>query len=369
MARYRLLLLLFLVITQFLLASGQDANTSLQPTGKVVEVYSGNLKSPSIIPLQYGKPNGFWSSNFPSIKDWKLPSGEQRIQVINIEAKLIDEKSEVTVTVFKGKRFGEINELVVKVMLSEGESVEVPELKKYGYHPITLKMVLIGTTTSNVPLVSNPAKSLKIFVNPTVSTAPSFNVKVVNESSNSVLAIAWHTEAGGRRLLSSMPRGRHGESLINANGEYVVNIKNNNTNPSIEYTSLVIDAVIYEDGTVDGDYNKAATFFAFIEGEKKALSKIIPLLQSAIQTHSQKLDISSLITRIDAITEGTEDKDGQPTSAVGVSFASIIKDLVVAVRKLDSNSADKSDAGIRNDLMELLRFYEEWQNKLSIRWK
>lgn len=356
-----------LVNTQSFYVRPQDVKAALEPSGKVVEVYTDNQKPPSIISLRTNKETGFWGSNFPKIEGWRLPTGEDSVQVVNISAKLIETEAEVVVSVFKGKRFGEIVEVVARLTLSSGESAEVSELKKYGFQPIRIKMMTIGTITANVPLVSSPAPTLEVFVNPAVSTIPAFEVKLLNESGKSVIAIAWHTEGGGRRLLSSMPRGRYGEPLIKHGGEYVTRIRDSNLNPSLARTSLVIDTVIYDDGTFDGNPQNAATLLAFFEGERKALSKVVPLLREVGQADSQKLNLLGLITRIDAVTGDIEDKNGQSTSAVRVSFDHIIQDLVDAVRKLDSNSAGKSDAVIRNDLMEVLRFYEEWLKKLSMR--
>ncbi len=367
---YRLLFFLPLFGASLLFASGQDARVKTEPSGKVIEVHSDGSRPPLTIALRLDRPAGFWTSNFPRVKDWKQPADEEPAQVVNFSAKLIGDNAEVIISVFKGKRFGEKTEPVATLLLSEGESETVSGLSKYGYLPLTVKLAGVATTTVNVPLVTNPAQSLRAVVSPTVSTLPEFKVKLTNESSKAVLALGWHTEAGGRMLLSSVPQGRHGKPLMDANGEYEAVISAVNPNPLVNNITLAIEWVIYEDRTVEGDERRAATFFSFMEGRKNALSRLLPILRTASEAGSQRLDVVGLIRRVDSVFHGGETITsgsgvGRPATPVGIAFEGVVKELLDALRKLDAASVGKTDADIQVTLRELTSFYEEWLGRLS----
>lgn len=290
-----------------------------------------------------------------------MPAGAEPIQAINISAQLAGDKAEVIVSVFRGRRFGEINEQVSRLLLAEGETASVTDLKKYGFKPITVKMLAVETSVANVPVVSNPSGSLKAFVSPAVSTVPSFEVRFANLSSKNIAAIAWHTEAGGWKLMSGLPQGKHGDALIMSGDEYEMSVKVGGIREPSDYVTFAIDAVIYSDGTFVGEDKEAAMFLSFTEGRKRALSAVIPILESAT-SDKERINLVGLIARIDSIGHGGETKNGRPATADGIAFEGVIREVVGDLRGLD---ATKANAELRKDFLGLTLFYKEWQDKLS----
>lgn len=357
-------LVLVLAISPSLYAQEAGAASS----GKVIDVDAGASRPQSRIALRPDRPSGFWGASFPRITDWKMPAGQEPIQVINFSAKLVGDKAELIVSVFKGKRFGEIVEPVVTLMLSEGDTAVVDGLAKYGYQPITVKFLTSVLGTANIPSVSSPT-SVRVVVTPAVSAIPAFNVQVFNDSGKAIIAMPWHTQVSGRRSVSSMPRGQHGNSLILPNGTWEATIKTPNAKLS-DTLEFVIDAIAYADGAVDGDRAKGSAVFAINEGDKKALARLVPLLEASIKASGESFDVAKLIQLIDSVTENGESVEAQAArqgflSYASISFEDVVADLLKEFRKLEAGKSNKTVADLRRSVVTISAFYEAWLARLD----
>lgn len=361
----RVLVLSIMTIAAFGTARGQESNLSEGPSGKVIEIQSSRSPQPLLIVLSHDRRSGFWASGFTRLKDWKVPDTGDPIQAMDFRARLVGDHGELDISLFRGKRFGEITENVAHIVLSVGDTVIVSELKKFGFEPVTVKMSLVPTTIADVPLVSNPAPMLRTTVSNFVSTLPAFKVRFLNESKKDVAALAWYTVAGDKKLMSALAQAEYGKPLIEANGSYELNIRAENPDPSEDYISFVIGAVIYEDGTVEGDALQAANFFSFSEGRKKALGQLVPLLFKTAEQNSQSSDIPTLIAAVDNLTDGGPRVSGRPRSPVGIAFAAVISEALESLRQLNSVSVGKPDVEVRRSLTQLAEFYRDWQNRMQ----
>lgn len=360
---------LFLIFFALILSiKGQEARAKDPPSGKIIQVISADSRPAAPIVLRTERSSGFWGSNFPRIKDWQQPANEQPAQVLNFEANLIGDKAEVIVSVFKGRRFGEIHEPVGTFILGEGESAKVSGITRYGFEPLTLKFIAVPNAIADVPLVSNPSASLRTIVSPIVATVPTINVKLINDSTKAIMALSWHTVAGKQIRMVATPQGRYGKPLIGANGgEYELAIPEERPGNFAGSLSFVIQAVIYEDGSVEGDASVGAGVMSGTRLRKQALTRLVPLLQAAAQARSEPLDLPALIAQVDAVTEGggTSETVVAKSRPIGGPFAAVISELLKKLRALDEQSAKTPAAAQRKALMDLATLYREWLERLS----
>ena len=356
----RCIVFLALVASTFVLVNAQIEQN---PTGKILEIHSGRQPAQFIIALYRESNHGFWASGFPRLKDWKLPSTGDPVQAMDFRARLVGDKAELTISLFTGKRFGANVETVVSITITEGQTMEVPELKKYGFEPVMVKMLSTPTSVADVPLVNNPAPQLRTTVANIVATLPTFNIKFLNGSPKDIMAFEWHTETGGRPLLSSIAQGRYGNVLIEANGSYEMNIPASKRETDLGSVIMVIGAVIYRDGTIEGSPKSAASFLAFTEGRKKAVEEITALLEKAVEKKAGRADLASLISRVDSLDDSLPKANGRPTSAAGIAFAAVVTEAVGFLRRADKDFAGKSDDDLASALADLTRFYAEWRTR------
>ncbi len=356
----RILFLLILVTSGNYLAKGQDA----APSGRILEITSGRMPRPDVIALHTDRPSGFWASGFPRTKDWKVPETGDPVHVLNFSGRLIGDRAELVISSFSGKRFDDIRENIATVMISEGETVVASDMKKFGFEPVTIRMLRTTTAIADVPMVSNPAPLLRTTVSTTVATLPTFKVSFLNESKKDVMAFAWHTEAGGRMLLSALRQGSFGKPLIESGGTYEINVRANQQDGPSNTVNFVIGAVIYKDGSIDGDPKAASTFLFFTEGRKNALNRIVPIFQKVLETDSSRIDIQGLIKLVDGLTDGSPLVKGRPSTAAGIAFSGVVSDALKSLRQLDSESAGRTDAEVREMVSEIATLYREWQSRM-----
>lgn len=367
---FRSLVILSAAIASLGSVNAQRSNSSTEPSGKVIEIHSERFPKPALIALSSERSAGFWASGFPRLKDWQLPNPGDPIQVIDFHARLVGDQGQLVISLYRGKRFGEIIENIAHIVLSEGDTVVVSEMKKFGFEPVTVRMSRVSTTVADVPMVSNPAPLLRTTVSNVVSTLPVFKIRFLNESDKNIMAFDWHTETGGRGLLSGLAQGRYGRPLIEANGTYEMTLNAENPYAENPYASgniisMVIGAVIYEDGSIDGDAQRAANFLSFTDGRKKALDQLIPLLLKATEQRSQRSDIPALIAAVDALKDGGPKRNGRSVGGVAIAFDGVITEALISLRKLNSESAGKTDEEVSLSLRQLTDFYRDWQSRMQ----
>jgi hypothetical protein len=123
--------------------------------------------------------------------------------------------------------------------------------------------------------------------------------------------------AGGRVHSTALPRGRNGHNLIEAGGTYDLSMwsaqaaqsgQNDPTPVSIPAQTIQLTAVLFRDGTFEGDVGTASRAAACNPGEKIMLGKLLPILDQALSSDSGnpaavlerlRADVSSLTSDVD----------------------------------------------------------------------
>ena len=148
--------------------------------------------------------------------------------------------------------------------MREDESVSVQELERFGVEPFRIRLKRLSPAVTHQPVVRSLAKSLEIVgIEPLTSTLPRYKLTVRNLSDKDIMALSLHVLGGGLSVMSSMPHGQEGLPLIRA-GSFFESIQPLKTksvqtpggftpdSPSSQAT--VIMAVIFEDGSYEGDF-------------------------------------------------------------------------------------------------------------------
>jgi hypothetical protein len=130
------------------------------------------------------------------------------------------------------------------------------------------------------------------------TTLPSYRIILRNQSNKNIIALGVDVVAGGKVQMSSRPRSIDGQPLIPAGKEYWLTVAAPNraqqtpggyvpTTPSDQ--EIQINAAVFEDGTFEGQVETAAVMRGYRAGEKMVLPRLIPLLESALNSSNANL--------------------------------------------------------------------------------
>jgi len=381
---------LMILLASFLISiEAQGSPSTSEPSGQALEITFYNGDRPAHINLRKECPCGAWFGRFQRVKDWQQPEGLDPVRAVNIVPRIIGDKVNIRITVFTGKRFHENEEFVAEYFVSQNDKISVPELRKFGVEPFEIAVIHVTPSIGNVPVIVNGTQSVQVSLRPAYATLPSFHAKFFNYSNKPIIAIAWKTHTGDRELLSGFPHGLQGKPLMLPNESYErtigVALPGNPASSAIPAEArprilFVVEAVVFEDGTFEGDAKKAATYRGFMAGRKHRLSNLIQILKATIEKEPKIIEIDQLITRVAADADHigepvfaeflndfpnfTEKERRDVRRSAEIASSGVKREMLEALRQLQA-APGQSPAGLQNGLRELVRNYQDWLERLS----
>lgn len=252
---------------------------------------------PYVLEINYfeGRPlaylalnNSVWFAAFPRIADWKPQAGYLPVSAVKLYSR-IDGVGvvRVKVTVLRGPHH-EFEDLVADHVVGKDKTV-IAELANFGVVPFELTLVNAPVTTVSLPEVKNDTRSVLVNLEPMASDLPKFRTTFSNISSNPVAGLSYRVMTNGRSRVSAMPRGEHGDAFINAGSSLALPISfplqpnmlsTGDVPQSDSGAQLIISAVLFKDGSYEGNVSEAARLRAFGFGEKVQTARILDLLRS-----------------------------------------------------------------------------------------
>ncbi len=275
--------------------------TQQAPTELALEIgyYKNAPPAYQSVPRADSKPQGAWYARFSRIKDWQLPSGELPVKAVNIISRLDGEIVAIKVSVLRGIKFHDQETTVGTYELHENDSISIEALEQFGVKAFSVRVARI-TPLAPSPLVRSLAKSLEIVaIQPLISTLPTYKLTLRNLSDKPISALKIEVFNDGRTAMTSMPHDKDGLPLINAGALYESNQPlvtraqqtaggYTPTTPTLQET--VISAVIFTDGSYEGDPGSAARFRAFILGRKLALTRLLAIFATSDDSLSPAME-------------------------------------------------------------------------------
>jgi hypothetical protein len=295
-----------------------SSNATQNPRGVVLEVMyaKGSV-------LAYQRIGEWtWYEGFKRVPEWKLRPGEVAVAAVKIMVRQQDDFIRARVTVLRGKNH-ESEEFVVNYTLSPAMKTTIRELADLGIEPFEIQLVQAPATTPEPPTVVNKTKSLEVSVEPSQSILPTFTARIINNSSKPVASFTYFTSAEGKRRMSAQPSNEAGGALIKP-GEslhrifrYPMKTSTASTGeipPAVPNVVLNVTAVVFSDGSYEGDEFAAANYLAANAGEKALLRRLLDLVQSKEFTNSET-EVAAAIAMVNADTLTSEFAERFPTLA------------------------------------------------------
>ena len=328
----------FILAIVFTLSIFQYHNAQSQParstaTGLAVEVTYFEGRAPAYEQVRRTKlprGEGSWFGLFGRVKEWQLPAGTEPVSAVRVVPFLDGETVKVTISVLRGAKFLDLEDIVGTYTVRENEGLAVDALRDFGVEPFKLKLIRVTPQTPEVPTVLNQTKSLEVVGIELISgTFPRYKLTLHNLSEKNISAIRINIMRGGKLSLSGMPQGDHGEPLVKAGGLKELNemlvtdaeVTAAGYSPaSPRGQQVVITTLVFEDGSYEGDSAPAATHRGFVIGNKTELKRIVALLEDAL---ASSLSIENVRTQLSKLSY---DFDQSDVSVLANEFPGIERD-------------------------------------------
>jgi len=375
----------------------QQSYAQSAPTGLALEIIYLKGQPPSLYPVAspQAKQSGGWSSRFGRVAGWQLPDGTLPVRAVQVVSRLEGEGglAKIWVSVLLGQELIEREEPVTTYEIGENKKVVVTELTRFGVEPIEIKVVRVAPYITILPLVVGQAPSVLVTgITAKTSTLPSYQLSLQNLSSKNVVALEWYIVIGGKKQIVALPQGAEGRPLIPAGGHYELTVSGayqirptyGGHPPDLtQGHDWVIGAVVFSDGSYEGEPESAAGLRAQFRGRKVQIPKVVALLQGAL--NSAEPDASATLRRLkDELSALKTDVDvsemdallgefpalppaaqARLVSAVRVALQGIKKaaiDEVDNFEKAKGTALDKS--ALRSWLLATKEKYEQWLSRL-----
>ena len=386
-----------------LMCQGSAAQPSAQPdqpiasapTGLALEItYSQGLPPAfSSVAGPCCKPSGAWYSLFGRTPPDASAPVSLPVKAVDVRSRLEGEFVRVTVSVFLGVRFFDKKEEVATYKLKENEGVKAVALTKFGVEPFDIKVVRVNPNLSYTPSVLIKAESLSVVgIELKNTTLPSYKLTLHNTSNKNVVAIAINVVAGNRLQASSLPQGRGGRTLIKAGGIEEINVSAvyqvQNTSDGYRpepqpNQEIVITAVVFDDGSFEGDAQMAATFTAFVAGRKVQIAKLIALIDSTsnvtdvnvpaalerLKTQAESLSTDAEPSVLAHLSRSFPKLTGSEGNDLKISVEVVLQavkfDFIQCVKEFEKKNGKSNDREFRAWLSAIRLGYEQWLSRLS----
>lgn len=267
------------------------------PTRLALEVtfYPGRKPAYETVPGPDSKPSGAWFGLFAHIASWQAPAGAPQVEAVRVVSRVEGDAVRVTVSTLSGSKALENEQQVGTYLIRETEKISIDELRLVGIQPFEIKLVRVNPNVPLVPPVILKGVEAIVVIDAMAkeTTLASYRIILRNQSNNNIVALGVDVVAGGKVQITSKPRGIDGQPLIPTGKEYWLTVAAPNraqpipggyvpTSPSDQ--QIQIKAVVFDDGTYEGDAETAVAVRGYQAGEKMELPRLIPLLEIALNS-------------------------------------------------------------------------------------
>jgi len=378
-----------------LFSIGLTLNTLAQdgapaPTMLTLEVtyYPGRKPAYETVPGPNAKPSGAWFGLFARIKSWQSPAGALPVEAVRVVSHVEAGDVRVTVSILSGSKALENEQQVGTYVIHETEKITVEELRRFGVEPFEIRLVRVNPTIAPVPPVILKGVDSVVVLNamPKETTLPSFRIILRNQSNKNITGLAVDVVAEGKVQLTSRPRGVEGQPLIPTGKEYWLTIAAPNraksTAGGYEPTvpsgmEIQIKAVVFDDGTYQGDAETATAVRGHRAGENMQLPKVISLLGSALNAANTNT-IQALRDLESQVSSVGSDADLQMLQTLTSEFPEAGSSVSRTIKQTMEFSATTIKSNLLKEIHQLqndeaqrvsAEFYRTWLSKTKERYE
>lgn len=366
------------------------------PTRLTLEVtfYPGRKPAYESVPGPSAKPSGAWFGLFARLESWQPPAGAPPVEAVRVISRVEGHGVRVTVSTLSGSKALENEQQVGTYLIRETEKISIEELRQFGIEPFQIRLVRVNPNIPPVPPVILKGVESVVVLNAMAkeTTLPSYRIILRNQSNKNIVGLGADVVADGIVQLTSRPRGIDGQPLIPVDKEYWLTVAapyRAQSSPGGYVPTMTSDqrieikAAVFDDGTYEGDAGVAVAVRGYRAGEKMELQKLIPLLETAL--NSSNTDLTEALRSLESeVSSVGSDADPQTVRTLSSEFpqadgsvsrtiketmeftATTIKsNLLKEIHTLQNESAERLNAELyRTWLSKTKERYEKWLSRL-----
>ena len=366
------------------------------PTRLALEVtyYPGRKPAYETVPGPEAKPSGAWFGLFAHTASWQAPAGAQPAEAVRVISRVEGDAVRVTVSILSGSKAWENEQRVGTYLIRETEKISIDDLKQFGIEPFQIKLVRVNPNIPPVPPVILKGVESVVVLNSMAkeTTLPAYRIILRNQSNKNIVALGVEVVAAGSVQITSKPRGIDGQPLIGVGKEYWLTVAAPNraqptpggyvpTSPTDQ--QILIKAAVFDDGTYEGDAETAVVVRGYQAGEKMVLPRLIPLLESALNSSNADLtealrnfesQVSSVATDADPqiirtltseFPQASGAKSREIKETMEFTATTIKTTLLKEIHMLQNEEAPSLNADLyRTWLTKTKERYEKWLSRL-----
>ena len=294
-----LMLAAIAVIAPWSFAQGQQPKPNLKPAVSppspvvrrelLLEIDYDPNKGPAYCTVDGvdSEPKWIWISQYLRVPGSQPQPSESKIGAVKLEAQFNGETADVRLTLFRGVRGFEKEDLVKSFQVGVDEERTLAELTQFGIQPFKVKLI---ETIPPIPLpagINNLTTSVAVERVASLNMPrPAYRITFQNLSDKRILAVSVSTTTNGRPGVSAVFKGKEGHALIEARGvsEQYLMVHTPERLSEARPTSNIINiqSVVFSDLSVEGDVQTACSLESSAMGRRLWLEKVIPFLSQEI---------------------------------------------------------------------------------------
>lgn len=280
-------------------AGAQVAPPSTQtPPDTVLVTYADGSRSSIRIGLS---GCGMWTSNFPRMAPWTPPPDQLPVAALKFACERASDGIRVAVSVLRGSPH-QREDSIATVLVTSAQPVLIEQLRGVGVNALTLSLGSVTPTEVPTPTVATVSPLLDVAaVTVTATTPRRYLVLLRNRGPKAARTLVVRAYRGGRLAIGSQPRGRDGTAIIEAGGEYILNVNVPTSRPAPDGSvalnpldDIRVTGVVWGDGSHDGAEAVDALIADF--GNRLQLIRVAVELQRARSAGSTPAALRTVLT-------------------------------------------------------------------------
>jgi len=280
------------------LSSNSSARTR---TPLALEIFYNPTLPPAYLMIEGPEvdPHWIWFTRFSVRPGWQPQEGTIPIRAVRVKSQWNGETADVKVSLLRGLRGMDQEEVVTSYQTGVDESKTVSRLENYGIEPFRITLMTPKTTAPPLPNIENGTKSIEIVkIESEATPLPAYRVSFRNLSDKKVVALQIYTSLNGAAGPSAFFQGEAGSPLIDSNQvreEYLpahLSYNNGGTyGPAPSTGSLIrIFTVVFTDGSFEGDVSPACMYETFVVSRMTWVKRMLSLFDEQLRDQSKDIE-------------------------------------------------------------------------------
>jgi hypothetical protein len=239
---------------------------------RLIVTYSDGRTSPQLL-----KPRGgFWTPKFPR------HANPPRHDGLPLSALQVDFEVARDVVITVSLKYGSPHQKTVPVATVQlgAEPVRVNDLERYGVDPIVLSLDDFTPVPLVQPTVTSASPLLDVTVDLVRHDTPNYKITFRNRAARAVMALSFKMYRGEKEVGSGRRKTNRSTPIVDAAGEYSFTLQvGGSETPGFD--RFGVDAVLWDDGRVEGNPELKATERALTVGHAQQLRRVLVILRDA----------------------------------------------------------------------------------------